>query len=266
MRTAWLSYTERSTYCSSCQAKRLLHLMDEKKTNLGLSADVTSSEALLNLAEQLGPSICMLKTHIDMIEDFTPQLTLELQALAKHFQFILFEDRKFADIGQTVKSQYAKGIYHIADWADIINAHSLPGPSIVKGLAEIGQEKNRGLVLIAEMSSAGHLMGPEYIKSTLKMAEQFPDFVIGFITQHAVSSDPRWINITPGIQFKTGGDELGQQYTLPEEAVLDRGSDVIIVGRGILNAADPVMEAHRYRECGWAAYQKRLKTISLSKN
>jgi uridine monophosphate synthetase len=257
MITSNLTYAERTAHCQSPVAQQLLQLMDDKKTNLALSADVTSAEQLLDLASNLGPEICVLKTHIDIIDDFTPALTQELTKLAHQHQFLIFEDRKFADIGNTVKHQYQGGIYKIADWADIVNAHSLPGPGIVQGLADIGLKKNRALLLLAEMSSFGHLMTPEYKKSTLAMAERFSDFVIGFITQQALSTDPRWINMTPGVKLDVGQDGLGQQYVTPEKAIIDHRSDIIIVGRGIISANNPRAEARKYRDHAWAAYQKR---------
>lgn len=257
-----LTYTERAKQCTSLSGKKLLTLLDEKQTNLALSADVTSAQALLDLANRLGPEICLLKTHIDIISDFTPALTQELSKLAEQHHFLIFEDRKFADIGNTVKHQYEGGVYRIADWAHLVNAHTLPGPGIVKGLAEVGHEKNRGLILLAEMSSAGHMMDANYIKQTLAMAQQFPEFVIGFVTQHAVSSDTQWINFTPGIKLETGTDSLGQQYVTPENAILENGTDIIIVGRGIISAKDALAEARSYRQRGWNAYRQRCSQHS----
>ncbi|HEX4046072.1 MAG TPA: orotidine-5'-phosphate decarboxylase [Gammaproteobacteria bacterium] len=257
-----LAYAARAQLCKSPIAKRLLLLLDEKKTNLSLSADVTSAEQLLALADEMGPEIAVLKTHIDIIDDFTPALTARLRQLADKHRFLLFEDRKFADIGNTVKSQYAGGVYRIVSWADLINAHCLPGPGIIQGLAEAASGYQRGLILLAEMSSAGHLMNKDYVAQTLKMAEQAGDFVIGFITQHALSDNPCWINFTPGVKLGQGGDTLGQQYVTPETAILAQGTDVIIVGRGIISANNPLQEARVYRAAGWEAYQRRI-TLSI---
>lgn len=254
-----LSYAERANLCLSQLGKNLFNLLDDKQTNLALSADVTESQKLLELADTVGPDICVLKTHIDIIKDFTPDLTQELVKLARKHRFYIFEDRKFADIGNTVKNQYSGGIYHIADWAEIINAHSLPGPGIVKGLAEVGRKKNRGLLLIAEMSSADNLFDPAYIQSTLEIAETHADFVIGFITQHSLSDDPHWINMTPGVKLNTGGDDLGQLYVTPEMAINQNGADIIIVGRGIMASENPQQEAQKYRETAWKCYLRRCE-------
>lgn len=254
-----IPYAERAAYCKNPIGKKLFFLLSEKKSNLALSADVTKSTELLALAEKLGPEICVLKTHVDILEDFTPQFIKELQVIAEKHQFFIFEDRKFADIGNTVKQQYQKGIYHIADWAHIVNAHTLPGPGIISGLQEVGLKMQRGLLLLAEMSSAGNLLDDSYAKKTLHMAEQFPEFVMGFISQKRLSMDPSWIYMTPGIQLDEGKDALGQQYNTPAKAIIENETDIIIVGRGIIQAKDPVLLAKKYRQAGWDAYQASLR-------
>ncbi|HVV69657.1 MAG TPA: orotidine-5'-phosphate decarboxylase [Gammaproteobacteria bacterium] len=256
-----LSYAERIPYCPNPTAKKLLSLIEQKQTNLAVSADAFRSTELLNLADKTGSEICMLKTHIDLLEDFTPAVIQALTDLATKHQFLIFEDRKFADIGNTVKGQYGKGMYCIADWAHITNAHTLPGEGIINGLKEVGLPRGNALLLIAEMSSSGHLMNADYQQSTLKMALAHKDFVCGFITQHRLTDDPAFIHCTPGVSLTAGGDMLGQQYISPETAILEHHSDVIIVGRGIYQANDPKAEAAKYRELGWRAYQKRQKSI-----
>src|ERR1700760_2447173 len=77
----------------------LLHLMTIKRSNLCLSADVTTTSELLAIAEELGDQICMLKTHADIITDFSDRTIQQLKEIANKKHFLIFEDRKFADIG-----------------------------------------------------------------------------------------------------------------------------------------------------------------------
>lgn len=254
-----LTYEQRIPYCKNAVAKKLLELMAEKATNLCVNPDLTTCDEVLAIADQVGPSICVLKTHVDIISDFVPEFITELQRLAQQHHFLIFEDRKFADIGNTVKLQYEQGIYHIADWSHITNAHTLPGPGVVDGLKSAGLAKGNGLLLIAQMSSKANLITPQYTQETLDMAEANTDFVIGFITQERLSDAPHFIHFTPGVQLQSGADALGQQYNTPEHAILKKGVDIIIVGRGIFQAENPALQAELYRKAGWQAYQQRLK-------
>ena len=118
--------------------------------------------------------------------------------------------------------------------------------------------KARGLLLLAEMTSAGTLAQGDYTEKSIEIARAHKDFVIGFISTKRLCDDPEFIYMSPGVKLLGGGDNLGQQYLTPEKVILENESDVIIVGRGIYQAEDPLTEAKKYREAGWRAYEKRM--------
>ncbi|KAF2715780.1 orotidine-5'-phosphate decarboxylase [Pleomassaria siparia CBS 279.74] len=371
-------------------ASYLLRLMSIKQTNLCLSADVETSAELLAVAEEVGDTICILKTHCDTVSDWNERTAKKLQDIARRKHFLIFEDRKFADIGETVRKQYTGGYHRIADWAEITNAHILPGPAIVDSLllaatstiakyntgvhtdisadapsrtlngddddddeedddddadkaqgngtsvvddaiespmegvdgglderwlstkaadrkhsvvsisttitsrtesisphpepdlhpedafnvdipnllARLGEAPYvRGLLLIAEMSSEGHLMTKEYSQQCLEIARNHQEFVLGFIAQRSMNSAPtdNFITMTPGcklpppgLEGQKLGDGMGQQYNTPHKLIFENNCDVIIVGRGITQAMDQRKEAERYRSRGWKAYEERI--------
>nr|BAE94370.1 orotidine-5'-phosphate decarboxylase [Ogataea minuta] len=259
------TYAQRAAAHPSPVARRLLNLMESKKTNLCASVDLTSTKDLLELLDKLGPFICLVKTHIDIVEDFSYENTVvPLLKLAKKHNFMIFEDRKFADIGNTVKLQYKGGVYQIAKWADITNAHGVTGSRIVSGLRQAAQETTdepRGLLMLAELSSEGSLAYGEYTKKTVEIAKSDRDFVIGFIAQNDMGGRDEgfdWLIMTPGVGLDDTGDALGQQYRTVS-AVMKTGTDIIIVGRGLFGKGrDPVVEGERYRKAGWDAYLSRV--------
>lgn len=253
-----LAYSKRSNMAYHPITKKLFMLMERKQTNLAVSADLSTIAEIVELADQVGPEICVLKTHVDIIRDFDVSFISKLQALAKKHDFIIFEDRKFADIGNTVKHQYQDSVFQISEWAEIVNAHLLPGPGVVEGLKEVGLKKDNGMLLLAEMSSQGNLITDAYIQANIDMALAHKDFVIGFIAQHRLLDDLGFITMTPGVKMIADSDSLGQQYLTPDKVIFDHGSDIIIVGRGIYQSVDPAKTANEYRQAGWKAYLKSI--------
>ncbi len=255
-----LSYAQRAELAIHPLSRELFLIMEEKQTNLAASADITDKKELLAFVDAVGPSICVLKTHVDIVENFDDAFTQALQALAKKHRFLIFEDRKFADIGNTVMMQYQGGVHKISSWAHLINAHALPGPGIIQALQKAADVSGAGLLLISQLSSAGALTDDFYAQKVLQFAQDHKSFVIGFITQQQLTHDPCFIHFVPGIHLANKGDRLGQQYTTPDQAICNQGADVIIVGRGLYEAEDPQAMAEKYRTAGWNAYMQLVSS------
>lgn len=263
------TYAERAALAKHPVAKRLLELMESKQSNLAVAADVTSASELLELGDQVGPHIVILKTHADIVSDWTDATAAALRDLANRHDFLIFEDRKFADIGNTTYNQVSAGVHRIAGWADIVNAHAVAGDGVIAGLAKAADAADQsgwrkfGIILLAQMSSKGNLAsGLEgYTQKTVEMAQRHADHVFGFISMEKIAGDD-FVYLTPGVNLADSGDGLGQQYCTPEAIVADRASDVIIVGRGVCQAEDKAAAAKKYRHAGWKAYEKRTSGIN----
>ena len=238
--------------------QRLLDIMQQKKSNLAVAADVTSSHALLDIAEQVGSHICILKTHIDIINDFTPKLIEQLKEIAYRKNFLLFEDRKFADIGHTTHLQFTQGIFAPAKWADLVTVHALPGPGILEAITQSCLEHECGVLLLLEMSSHANLLTPEYSAHACQIASEFPNIITGVIAQKATSNTP-WLTLTPGVKMHPGQDSTGQRYNTPETAIMENRTDIIIVGRGVTQASNPSVSAEQFQIKGWQLYQQRVQ-------
>lgn len=229
--------------------KNLVDIALRKKSNLIASADVISSLELINLAKGIGDKIVALKIHSDIITDFSWDLVLALREIAREKEFLLFEDRKFADIGNTQELQFKQGIYRFADWVDMVTAHPIAGEKSLEVF------EPTGVVAIVEMSTSGTLTDDYYVSKALNVAQNSPN-VFAVVAQRQVPDN--LLLLTPGVNLSKKGDSKGQQYNTPEKVFSDYLTDFMIVGRGIYKADNPIEVAEAYRIQGWQAYENSL--------
>lgn len=236
-----------------------------KQSLVCLAADRSTMAGLFDLIETVGSSIAALKTHVDLVDDWTPEAWSEFCAAAKEADLLIFEDRKFADIGKISRSQMA-GIYDIRSWSNIVTAHLISGPDIVDGLQAAWHDVGRdgGVLLLAQMSSRGNLLTTDYRDSVVAKGAASAG-VLGFIGNGSRPEELEELRNkvgdgkmiwTPGVNIAIGDGEMGQRYGDPREAVL-AGSDCIIVGSGIHRSDNPAAMAKQYAEASWNALLER---------
>ncbi|KAI1114994.1 orotidine 5-phosphate decarboxylase pyrG-penicillium chrysogenum [Nemania sp. NC0429] len=269
-----LTYAQRGELNAHPLVKRLFSIAETKQSNLVISADFTDTDGLLKCARELGPHIAVLKTHMDLISDFSEYTVRSLKEISEEHGFLIFEDRKLIDIGNTVQKQYHGGLLRISDWAHIVNLSVLGGDGIVEALTQTIEDpgfahpNERGFLILAEMTSKGSLATGSYTDQCVEMARKSPRTIIGFVATQALgeitpddaSLDEDFAVFTTGINMASKEDKLGQQYQTPAAAV-KRGADFVIAGRGIYGAANPVEAAKAYQKDGWDAYRERTKSI-----
>ena len=246
--------------------RRYMEISVEKKSLVCLAADCRSMAELFTLIDLVGPYIAALKTHVDLVRDWDPKEWSRFCELANNVDLLIFEDRKFADIGKISKEQMG-GVYNIASWADLVTSHLISGSDIIDGLQaswkEIGREG--GVLLLAQMSSRGNLLSSEYTDKVVAEGCEHPG-VFGFIGNGSRPTEITelrekvgWGKMiwTPGVNLAIGDGDMGQRYGSPKEAVL-AGSDCVIVGSGIHGASNPSDAAKKYAEESWSGFLERV--------
>ena len=114
-------------------ARKYMEVSARKQSLVCLAADRNTMSGLFELLEEVGPYIAALKTHVDLVDDWSAEKWKDFCTAAKEADLLIFEDRKFADIGKISRSQMA-GIYDIRSWSDLVTSHLISGPDVVDGL------------------------------------------------------------------------------------------------------------------------------------
>jgi len=236
-----------------------------KKSLVVLAADLPTIEELVDLIADVGEYVAVVKTHVDAVEGFSEESWANVVDEARNQGVLLFEDRKFADIGRIAQTQMG-GMYNIRGWADIVTSHSISGPDVVDGIAAAWEDVERvgGVLLLAQMSSRGNLLDEAYTKETLGIGRASPH-VMGFIGNGSSYDDVLELREmvgrgkmiwTPGVSLSAEEGVLGQRYGNPSDAIR-AGSDAIIVGSGIHGSLSPSEAAEEYAKASWDALMER---------
>ena len=176
---------DRIKLATNSVTKRVFQIMLEKRSNLCVAVDSNAAKEVLRVVEIIGPHVVVVKLHQDVVQDWTEETEKQIVALANRHNFLLFEDRKLADIGNTVRLQAER----VVGWADLVTVHGVGGPGVLEGVHAAANGKGRevGALIVAEMSSVGNLANGEYTKGCVEMGEARPGLVSGFICQSRLS-------------------------------------------------------------------------------
>ena len=254
-----LNFKDRINLTDNLITKKLLSIIIEKKTNLCYSADINNKFKLIDLVEKIGDHICVLKIHCDIIEEFDHDFSNKLIQLSKLLNFLIIEDRKFCDIGKTFIDQYTKGVFKIKDWSDLITVNCLSGEGILQSFHKLNIKQDKSMLLIYDLSCKNLIDSNYKNKVTSYLRDiSYKNDILGVITQKNEINDPKVLYFTPGVNLSCKTDQNDQNYRSPEDAIKRDNCDIIIVGRGISYADDPIKTAILYKNLSWNAYLEKL--------
>jgi len=214
---------------------KLNNVISTKNTNICLSLDVPNWTKFFDILEKVKHKICILKIHLDIMEHvdnetFNNNINILLR-ISKVNKFMIWEDRKFCDIGSTNKMQLDKLIEYGIDFVSV-------NPS--GGFKSVEPFFDKiGIFILAEMSCKDNFMNDTYTYNCLKLVNNYYDKISGVINQNICKKliHEDVLSITPGVSITNSGDNMGQQHRSIEN--LKHHPDILVIGRAIYNSENP---------------------------
>jgi len=214
-----------------------------------VALDFSSAQEALTLVEKLSPTECGLKVGKELFTATGPSLVREL---AKK-NFHIFLDLKFHDIPNTVSRATASAA-DLGVW--MINVHASGGHAMMEAASQALQNRGKDKPLLtavtvltslseSDLKAVGiqcSLMAQVSALATLA-AESGLDGVVCSAQEATMLRQERgksFVLVTPGIRLaetKTQDDQV--RVVTPRQA-LQNGSDYLVIGRPITQAADPM--------------------------
>lgn len=215
-------------------------------TPLIVALDFPSREAALALAERLDPRLCRVKVGKELFTRCGPVIVETLQERG----FEVFLDLKFHDIPNTT----AMAVQAAADlgvW--MVNVHCSGGLRMMAACREVLERRTGTRPLLigvtvltsmerADLAELGLDMEPrEQVLRLAALADRAGLDGLVCSAQEAVplkTAAPRLQLVTPGIRPAGSAADDQRRILTPAEAMA-AGSDYLVIGRPISQAADP---------------------------
>lgn len=218
--------------------------MDNKRIIVPL--DVPDADAALALAARLDPRLCRVKVGKELFVAAGPAVIARLQDRG----FEVFLDLKFHDIPNTVAGA-CRSAARLGVW--MMNVHASGGEAMLRAARDAVQSVARpplliGVTVLTSLSDAdlarvgfeGSVMDNVERLARLARACGLDGVVCSAqeaeMVRKATGND--FVLVTPGIRLATDSSDDQARIVTPMDAVRS-GSNYLVIGRSITQAADP---------------------------
>ncbi|WP_133469543.1 orotidine-5'-phosphate decarboxylase [Paraglaciecola marina] len=220
--------------------------MKDPKVVIALDfAELKQAEAFV---DKLNPELCRLKVGKEMFTHFGPEFVKTLV----NRKFDVFLDLKFHDIPNTV-SKACQAAADLGVW--MVNVHASGGPKMMEqarlGLESYGAKKPLLIAVTVltsmdqeQLNAIGISLSPQ--QQVLNLAKLTHKCGLDGVVCSAQESSllktevaQDFTLVTPGIR-PVGADKGDQIRIMTPKNAIDAGSDYLVIGRPITQAADPL--------------------------
>ncbi|HMW50033.1 MAG TPA: orotidine-5'-phosphate decarboxylase [Cellvibrionaceae bacterium] len=216
-----------------------------------VALDYADAKAAYALAERLDPRYCRVKVGKELFTAAGPQAVETLQAKG----FECFLDLKFHDIPATVAKAVAAAA-QLGVW--MVNVHASGGlPMMQEAKAALGKFSSPPLLIavtvltsmsqevFAQTGFAGAIADRVSFLARLAAEAGLDGVVCSALEARAIKQQAgaALLAVTPGIR-PLGADNQDQSRVLTPSAALEAGTDYLVVGRPITQAADPAQACY----------------------
>jgi orotidine-5'-phosphate decarboxylase len=238
------------------------------KSPIIIALDFSKRESVCQFLSRVKGESLSVKVGMELFYQTGPEFISELKQQGHE----IFLDLKLHDIPNTVKKAM-KGLAALD--VDIVNVHAAGGREMMEAAIEGLDEgtpsgKKRPLcIAVTQLTSTSQetmqrdLLIPEKIEDVVASYAQLAEgsgmdgVVCSPLETPFIKKVTRadFITVTPGIRMKDDDKSDQKRIATPQEAK-KFGSDYIVVGRSITNAADPVF-AYEQIKADWSGKRER---------